>query len=111
MNKYTKCTADQICAAKGLTSWKVDTSFKYYIDNWYLEMDLKCMQAATIGLMVTAFFLGFAINGLFFTIPDKYGRKWTIFFAMVLSCIAQTVMLFVPNFKVRTAMFFLMGLT
>ena len=33
-------------------------------------MDLKCMPAARIGLMITAYFIGFAINGLFFTIPD-----------------------------------------
>ena len=74
-------------------------------------MDLKCMSAATIGLMVTAYFVGFAINGLFFTIPDQIGRKKSVLIVMVLSCIAQTVILFVPNFVVRTAMFFLMGLT
>ena len=51
--------------------WKVDKGFEYYIDNWYLEMpDLKCMSNHEIGLMVTAYFVGFAINGLFSTIPD-----------------------------------------
>ena len=30
---------------------------------------------------------------------------------MIVSCIAQTVMLFVPDFKVRTCMYFLMGLS
>lgn len=61
--------------------------------------------------MITAYFIGFAINGLLSTIPDLIGRKKTILYAMIGSCFAQTVMLFVPNFYVRTLMFFVMGLT
>ena len=74
-------------------------------------MDLKCMDPARIGLMVTAFFVGFAMNGLLFTIPDRFGRKNTVFVAMLASCIAQTLMILVPTFAMRTAMFFVMGLS
>ena len=66
----------------------VDTSYEYYINNWYLEMDLKCMPAAKIALMITAYFVGFAINGLFFTIPDQIGRKKSLLVVMLISCIA-----------------------
>ena len=66
----------------------VDTSYEYYINNWYLEMDLKCFPEAKIALMVTAYFVGFAINGLFFTIPDNIGRKKSVFVVMLLSCFA-----------------------
>ena len=51
-------------------------------------MDLKCMPSATIGLLVTAYFFGFAINGLFFTIPDQIGRRKSIFIVMLASCVA-----------------------
>jgi len=61
--------------------------------------------------MITAYFIGFAMNGLLSTIPDLIGRKKTILYSMIVSCFAQTVMLFVPNFYVRTLMFFVMGLT
>ena len=74
-------------------------------------MDLKCMPAARIGLMITAYFIGFAINGLFFTVPDRIGRKKSIMIVMITSCLAQTIMLFVSNFYVRSAMFFIMGLS
>lgn len=61
--------------------------------------------------MITAYFVGFAINGLFSTVPDKLGRKRTTFLVMIMSCIAQTIMLLVPVFAVRTLMFFIMGLS
>ena len=62
-------------------------------------------------MIITAYFAGFAINGLFFTIPDRIGRKMSVFYAMVASCLAQTVMIFSSSFYVRSAMFFVMGLT
>ena len=77
-----------MCAAGPTLDYQADTSFEYYINNWYLEMDLKCMSAARVGLMVTAYFIGFALNGLFFTVPDQIGRKKTVFSVMVLSCVA-----------------------
>lgn len=76
----------------------MDTTFEYYINNWYLEMDLKCIESADIGIMISAYFLGSAATGLFFTVPDQIGRKKSLFIVMVLSCVAQTVMIFVPNF-------------
>jgi len=76
-----------VCAAGPELNYKVDTSFEYYINNWYLEMDLKCMPAAKIGLMITAYFVGYLFNGLFFTIPDQIGRKKTILAVMVLSSV------------------------
>ena len=69
------------------------------------------MPPARIGLMVTAYFFGFAINGLFFTIPDRIGRKKTILICMIVNCIAQTVIIMVPTFLMRTLMFWVLGLT
>jgi len=51
------------------------------------------------------------MNGLFSTAPDNLGRRKTTFLVMIMSCIAQTVMLLVPMFSVRTLMFFVMGLS
>ena len=77
-----------MCAAGPDLKYMVDTSYEYYINNWYLEMDLKCMPAAKSALMITAYFVGFAINGLFFTIPDQIGRKKSLLVVMLISCIA-----------------------
>lgn len=51
-------------------------------------MDLKCMANADIGIMISAYFVGSAATGLFFTVPDQIGRKKSMFITMVLSCVA-----------------------
>ena len=61
--------------------------------------------------MVTAYYIGFAIGGIFCTWPDKYGRKWSCMFGLLLSAISQTVMITSANYWVRFAMFFLSGLS
>ena len=62
--------------------YTVDTSYEYYLNNWFLQMDLLCMPATTIGFMITAYYIGFAFGGLFFAFPDKYGRKLSIIFGL-----------------------------
>ena len=83
----------------------------YYLENWYTEMDLMCMSAGTIGLMITAYYIGFAIGGLCFTLPDNYGRKKSVIFGLFLATVSQTVMIFSTNYWVRFAMFGLSGLS
>ena len=52
-------------------SFKVDTSYEYYIENWFLEMkDLKCMSPQVISFMVTMYFAGYALNGFLSLMPD-----------------------------------------
>ena len=74
-------------------------------------MDMMCMSAGTIASMLTAFYIGYAIGGVFFPMPDKYGRKLSLIFGLLLSCISQTCMILIPNFWVRFAMFGLSGLS
>ena len=66
--------------------FKVDTTYEYYLKNWYLEMpDMKCMSPHIIGIMVTLYFLGYALNGVFSILPDQIGRKKTTLYVMILS--------------------------
>lgn len=89
----------------------MDSSYQYYLENWFTEMDLMCTSAASIGFMITAYYIGFSVGGLFFTMPDNLGRKVSLIFGLLLACISQTVMIFVPNYWVRFAMFGLSGLS
>ena len=73
-------------------------------------MDLVCTPQKVIGLMVTAYFVGFTIGGLFYSLPDKYGRRKALVFGMLLSCIAQCIAIYIPTIWARSAAFFLMGL-
>ena len=88
---------------------KVDESKPYYLHNWHAEMGLVCTSKAVIGLMVSAYFVGYALGGLAYALPDRIGRKRSVMFGMLLSCFAQTVMILTNSFGMRTFMFFLMG--
>ena len=81
----------------------------YYLKNWYTEMDLVCMKSSTIGMMITAYYIGFALGGLFFAFPDKYGRKWSCMMGLLISCVSQTAMIVSSNYWMRLFMFGVMG--
>ena len=113
---YETCSNDYICEHRDTMTdygadYVVDTSYEYYLQNWFLEMDLVCMPATTIGFMITAYYIGFAIGGLFFAIPDKYGRQISIVFGLTVAIIGQALMLYWPNYWVRMACFFILGLS
>ena len=73
-------------------------------------MNLLCESKTVIGIMISAYFIGFALGGFMYALPDKIGRRKSVLYALYLSCFAQTVMLLSQNFFVRTCMYFLMGL-
>ena len=74
-------------------------------------MDLMCTPKNKISLMFMMFFVG-TISGAFLAaIPDRIGRKKSVIGGMIFSLLAQTMMLFIPNYIVRTAGFFLLGIS
>ena len=89
--------------------YKVDESYKYFMKNWYTEMDLMCVAPAAIGMMYTWYFIGTLVGVVYTLVPDKIGRKKSVMAGLILSTIAQTIMLFVSNMNVRSVCFFLMG--
>lgn len=74
-------------------------------------MDLMCYPAATVGLLISIYYVGFAVGGLFCTFPDKFGRKKSVMFGLAVSLISQTLMLLSSSFWMRLAMFFVAGLS
>ena len=108
-----QCSAEEICEAREAdplyNAYEVDKSQQYYLNNWYLQMDLMCMTPARIGIMISAYYVGFACGGVFCTFPDRYGRKFSCMFGLAMSTVSQTLMIASSNFWVRFAMFFLSG--
>ena len=74
-------------------------------------MDLLCVTSASIGLMITAYYIGFVVGGFFCTFPDTYGRKKSCMLGLFMASTAMTVIIVSPNYWVRFAMFFLLGLS
>ena len=72
-------------------------------------MDLMCVPTAKVGLMITVYYLAFAAGGVFYTLPEKIGRKRSVMLSVCLSLIAQTIIVLNKDLRVRTTCFALMG--
>ena len=90
--------------------YKVDTSYEYYLETWYTEMDLMCTPEATVSIMLTMYFVGTLITGFLAPLPDRFGRKTSVIAGLFLSTVCQTIMLFVPSLAVRSVCFFFLGM-
>ena len=104
------CTAEQICsAASEEIYYKVDKNYEYYFDNWYVQMNLMCIPEFQIGLLVTFYFIGYAVGALAFALPDQIGRKRSCIYGFIMCLVSETTMLLVPNYYVRLIGFFCIG--
>ena len=78
-----ECSAEEICAAREAGSdmeYKVDESYEYYLNNWYLQMDLTCTSESVILSLLSWSSIGCLASIIFATLLDKIGRKKTMFF-------------------------------
>ena len=112
--EFESCPVSDICEARddpdSELQFKVDTSYEYYFENWYTEMDLMCVPAAEISLIVTAYYVCFALGGVFCMAPEQIGRKKSVMISAAVSLVAQTLILLSNSMFVRTICFGLMGL-
>ena len=90
---FAECSVENICAARESGeplsfSYKVDMNYDYYLNNWYVEMDLMCTSSTKISLMYMQYFVGTIIGGLLTTIPDRIGRRKSVIGGMAVSIAA-----------------------
>ena len=78
-----QCSAEEIICPlieQGkFIEYKVDTTYEFYLNNWYVEMDFICTPQSKIDWLASIYMIGVAIGS--FTLswfPDKYGRKTTL---------------------------------
>ena len=74
-------------------------------------MDLMCTSPIKIGLLVSAWYLGYMVGALAFALPDKIGRKRSVILGFGLSLLCETVVICVPHYYIRMAGFFGIGLS
>ena len=58
--------------------YQVDKSYEYYLNNWYVEMDLMCESPTAISFMYMQYFIGAMAGGLLSALPDRIGRKKSV---------------------------------
>ena len=83
-DEFMSCSAEEeICPALEENvpgfQYQVDTTYEYYINNWYVQMDLVCANKAKTNSMLIPYYVASGMAGfLFFSMPDKLGRKLTM---------------------------------
>ena len=73
------CDKETICDSNDptLIGYSIDTSSKFYINNWVEQLNMYCLPKAYIGYMGAFAFLGAALACFFLPLwCDLYGRKW-----------------------------------
>jgi len=113
---FTSCQAEtDICPvlASGLPTsleYQVDTSYAYYLNNWYAEMDLVCVSKVKTNSMISIHYIFYGISGiLFFSMTDRIGRKPTMTIMYGIHSIGQYLLLFVPTYSARLIGLMILG--
>mmetsp|Transcript_10805 Transcript_10805/g.14541 ORF Transcript_10805/g.14541 Transcript_10805/m.14541 type:complete len:115 (+) Transcript_10805:500-844(+) len=61
--------------------------------------------------MVSARYIAYGVAGLLlFSVPDKFGRKWTLFVNFLIQVVAAFTMILVPTYEARLISFIFFGL-
>lgn len=91
---FATCSVEEVCQAISEGSeasqidYRLDTTYKNYVVNWYSQMNLGCMSSTAGAQIICYFFLASIFIGLLAFIPDRIGRKKTVLGSLFLSLIA-----------------------
>ena len=74
-------------------------------------MELACTPEFKIGLLISAYYIGYGIGAFAYSLPDQIGRKKSCIYGLLLCLTCETTMLFFPNYYLRLIGFFGIGLS
>ena len=111
-----RCDTDTVCGTGDdqnthLTSYYIEKSSMFYIDNWVEQLNMQCMKGAYIGLIGAMAFAGVAISC--FIIPsmgDKYGRLQVFVATIFLQLPLYLLAIFTDNIGVVYFACFYLGM-
>jgi len=110
------CSAEQtICPALSagtFMEYEVDTTAEVYAINWFVQMGLECASKNRTAMMASSFLISYGVAGvLFFSVPDRWGRRKSFMTFLSINLFAQFLMIFVPTYWARVTGYSLMGLS
>lgn len=112
---FESCSAEEvICPALSRgdenLQYEVDQSYEYYLNNWYVQMDLVCANKIRTNSMISFKYIAFGIAGLLlFAMPDRYGRKFSMVVNFAVHLAAQYLILFDSDYWARSFALILYG--
>ena len=82
--------------------YKVDTSYDYYRNNWFIELDFICAPQAKVDLIATVWMIGIGLGAFCMAwLPDYFGRRKTLLITGLFTLPAQIFCIHVQNYWVR----------
>ena len=94
--------------------WRIKYGGENTFRNWVepQKLNLTCVEGTVIGLMGSAYFLGFAISaGITPAISDKYGRKIPYILSLIMQTIAYAFIIWSKNIYMTIAFYLFVGLS
>ncbi len=74
-------------------------------------MDLVCVNKVQTNSMISALYVAYGVAGLlFFSTPDRFGRRPVMLANYGIHMLAQYLIIFVPTYTARLSGFVLYGL-
>lgn len=60
----------------------IDKNDGEYFYNWYEEFNLECKSRSSYAIIASIYFIGYGLGVIFYWMPDKYGRKGTMWIVL-----------------------------
>lgn len=114
MSRWTSCRLDEVCGGNGETpqyEWRIDPRHPEYMVNWIQKLNLLC-KPQQLKWMTPVMASGVVLALILVpSISDKFGRKNVYNSSLVISMIAQLILLFIDQSEVAIGMLFVIGAT
>ena len=105
------CTHLEICNDPSIIKYSVDWDDPLSLHNWIEKLDLICTPRWKLGMLSSAYFIGYCVTLLWFpVIADRYGRRPMFIAGAIMDLILYTCILYSSNVDVMIALSFTEGL-
>ena len=112
--EWKQCSQKYICESKlRPQNWKIDYSAPNTFHNWVDPevLNLTCVDTKIIGLVGSAYFLGFAISSSIIPpLSDRIGRKWPYISSLALQLGAYVLIFLSKNIWLTILGYLIVGL-
>ena len=106
-----QCIPQNICNDDSIISYHIDYSDPISLHNWIEKLDLVCAPKWKLGLLSSAYFIGYCITLLWFPVlADRYGRRPIFIAGAIMDLILYTGIMYTSNANVMIALSFTEGL-
>jgi MFS family permease len=119
---WRHCSYEDICFEKDRIFLKIgeetltNKSLEYrqsqegqWFVNWFVNLDRLCYSKSENNSALSYYFIGYGVGFIFFFLPNAYGRKKSMTFAVLFQHLGCYISLYSPTLETRKIGFFMQG--